>query len=40
MKLPTLTCLRCDKSWVRRKETLPRCCPRCQSPYWQTKKGD
>ncbi len=41
MKLPTLTCLKCNYTWIRRLEKLPRCCPnkKCQSPYWQTKKG-
>lgn len=30
----TLTCLRCGHSWIRRKVTPPKNCPKCISPYW------
>lgn len=29
-----LHCLRCGKTWIPRKETLPKNCPECNSPYW------
>lgn len=30
-------CLRCDKWWGGyKKDTLPRACQFCKSPYWQT----
>lgn len=32
-----LTCLRCDHNWQNRfKGRLPRVCPGCRSPYWET----
>ena len=40
-KLPTLTCLHCDHTWVPRIEGAPVRCPKCQSPYWnRPRKGD
>jgi len=30
----TLHCLRCGHSWIRRKATHPKNCPKCISPYW------
>lgn len=41
----TLTCLRCGHSWIRRKVTPPKNCPKCISPYWnkprqRAKKSD
>lgn len=32
-KLPTLTCQRCNHTWIPRKEH-PIKCPKCLSPYW------
>jgi hypothetical protein len=31
-----LRCIRCGHAWYRRRETLPKNCPRCKSPYWDT----
>ena len=39
-------CQRCGHTWYRRKPEGSIVCPRCKSPYWQTKarpynkKGD
>jgi rubrerythrin len=37
------TCRRCGHRWKIRKETLPKACPACKSPYWnrayKKKKG-
>ena len=30
-------CERCRHEWVPRREDVPRVCPRCKSPYWETK---
>ena len=30
----TTFCFRCYHTWKRRKEKLPKVCPRCKSPYW------
>ncbi len=40
MKLPTLTCLRCDYQWHPRSEQKPVRCPRCGSPYWSIPRQD
>jgi len=34
-------CFRCYHSWERRRERLPKVCPKCKSPYWNKprKKG-
>lgn len=32
--LPRLNCLRCGYVWMPRKETRPRICPTCKTPYW------
>lgn len=37
-KLPTLKCTRCKHTWIRRKETEPKTCPKCNSPYWNKKR--
>lgn len=29
-------CERCDHKWAPREDALPRVCPRCKSPYWNT----
>lgn len=34
VKLPTFECLRCGHKWHPKKETKPRCCGFCKSPYW------
>jgi len=33
-----LNCLRCDHKWASRLERLPKVCPKCKSPYWNSKK--
>lgn len=30
----TLRCLRCGHEWMRRQTAEPRCCAKCNSPYW------
>lgn len=35
--LRDLTCCRCSHRWIPRKVEV-RVCPRCHSPYWDTKK--
>ena len=30
----TLFCFRCYHTWRKRKEILPKSCPKCHSPYW------
>ncbi|RLG16289.1 hypothetical protein DRN69_01175 [Candidatus Pacearchaeota archaeon] len=30
----TSFCFRCYHTWRRRKEKLPKVCPKCKSPYW------
>lgn len=32
--LTKLHCLRCLYEWYPRSETMPKYCPRCNSPYW------
>jgi hypothetical protein len=32
-------CLRCGHEWVRRIVDRPKRCPKCISPYWDTKPG-
>lgn len=34
-----LTCKRCHHQWIRRKDELPRTCPKCKSPFWDKEKG-
>jgi predicted Zn-ribbon and HTH transcriptional regulator len=34
MTLPTHSCLRCDHTWIPRREGLPAKCPKCMSVYW------
>lgn len=34
ISLPKLHCLRCGHNWIPRKETPPKRCPKCNSPYW------
>jgi predicted nucleic acid-binding Zn-ribbon protein len=37
-KLPTLKCVRCGHTWPPRTQNLPKVCPKCKSPYWNTAK--
>ena len=37
--LPRLRCLRCAHSWIPRKETVPKACPKCHSPYYDRLRG-
>jgi len=37
-KLPTLNCVRCGHTWPPRTQNLPKVCPKCKSPYWNTRK--
>lgn len=39
LKIPTLNCERCGHGWIPRSATLPRVCPKCNSPYWDKKRG-
>lgn len=32
-------CERCNHLWVPRDDTLPKVCPKCKSPYWDTPRG-
>ena len=32
-------CERCKHEWVPRFEAEPRVCPKCKSPYWNTKRA-
>ena len=32
------TCERCGHDWVTRGIEMPKVCPRCKSPYWNTPK--
>ena len=32
-------CERCKHEWVPRFEAEPRVCPKCKSPYWDTKRA-
>lgn len=34
-----LKCLRCGYQWMQRKVELPKRCPKCISPYWQSLPG-
>ena len=38
IELTTLKCERCGHSWIPRKPEKPQTCPKCRSPYWQTKR--
>jgi hypothetical protein len=37
-KLPKLKCLRCGHEWCPRIETMPKVCPTCKNPYWNTER--
>ena len=32
-------CKRCGYAWVKRVSGKPKRCPKCISPYWDTKPG-
>jgi hypothetical protein len=34
----TLNCLRCSHQWTRREAHLPRWCPKCHSPHWNSER--
>ncbi len=34
----TLFCNRCYHHWEKRKEGIPKYCPKCKSPYWNKKR--
>jgi len=36
LKIIELECLRCQHKWNPRKKQMPKVCPRCMSPYWNT----
>jgi len=38
IKLPILKCKRCGNEWIPRVVTLPKVCPKCKSPYWNSEK--
>ena len=47
-KINAFRCLRCNHEWIPRVELsqlegfikqTPRICPKCKSPYWDTKRG-
>lgn len=29
-------CDRCSHKWLPREDEIPRVCPKCKSPYWNT----
>ena len=35
-RLTVRECMRCHHRWLPRQSSLPRQCPKCHSPYWQT----
>jgi len=32
------TCLRCGHDWYKRTPKKPKVCPKCKTPYWDSKK--
>ncbi len=34
IKKDNIFCFRCYHNWKKRKETNPKYCPKCKSPYW------
>lgn len=38
LQIAGFRCERCSHEWAQRqaKEELPKVCPRCKSPYWNT----
>lgn len=39
-KIEGYKCERCGHTWPPRKEEKPEVCPKCNSPYWDKKKGE
>ena len=39
MEMKKFRCKRCNHRWYPRKPGTPKTCPRCNSPYWQTKSS-
>lgn len=37
--LSVMKCLRCTHQWFPRSIELPKVCPLCKSPYWNTPRG-
>ncbi len=35
-KVPGYACGRCNHTWVPRSMKMPKTCPKCKSPYWNT----
>jgi len=35
-----LECKRCNWVWFPRTNKLPKVCPKCKSPYWNTDKKE
>ncbi len=33
-----LTCKRCSHVWYPRLEEIPKTCPKCKSPYWDSER--
>lgn len=34
------TCERCSHKWITKSDETPKVCPKCKSPYWDTKKKE
>ena len=32
------TCERCGHGWITRSQEIPKVCPKCKNPYWNTPK--
>ncbi|MDH7507228.1 MAG: hypothetical protein QHH15_05525 [Candidatus Thermoplasmatota archaeon] len=39
IKIPTLECERCGHKWIPQSPFLPKVCPKCNSRYWDKKRG-
>jgi predicted Zn-ribbon and HTH transcriptional regulator len=40
IKVEMLQCSHCGHEWERRREQLPKVCPRCKRRNWNEEKGD
>lgn len=38
IKVLRCTCERCKHEWITRGKEMPKVCPKCKSPYWNTPK--
>lgn len=36
MNIKENKCVRCKYEWLQRQQELPKTCPKCKSPYWNT----